>query len=114
MSLRVRRARAAAGEPAGVTIDDRLRRSFRVLRAAIGVMAVAGIVTLAYDGFIAQPAARQSASAQRGLLRANAGMLDQETGLRGWLLTGDRTFLGPYDQGLSEVQRGDAQLRAAL
>ncbi|MGH9094214.1 MAG: histidine kinase dimerization/phospho-acceptor domain-containing protein, partial [Acidimicrobiales bacterium] len=114
MSLRPRRARAAAGLPPATTIDDRLRSTFRLLRVAMAFMALAGIVVVGYDRYNIQPALHRSSNAQRALLLANGGMLDQETGLRGWLLTGDPTFLQPDDQGISETRQGDAQLRAAL
>ena len=41
-------------------------------------------------------------------------MLDQETGLRGWLATGDSTFLTPYTSGLEESETESDALLAAL
>ncbi|MGA9749927.1 MAG: CHASE3 domain-containing protein, partial [Nocardioides sp.] len=41
-------------------------------------------------------------------------MLDQETGLRGWLATGDSTFLTPYTSGLEESETESDELLAEL
>jgi len=51
------------------------------------------------------PAADQRASSERsytltrGAQEMLTAMLDQETGLRGYILTADRRFLGPYREG---------------
>src|SRR4051794_1813495 len=77
-----------------------------ILLLVLGVL-VAGIAVWA-------PAAEQRASSERSyaLTRAAQGMLtamlDQETGLRGFVLTSDRRFLAPYRAGranLAEVER---------
>ncbi|MDM6732547.1 CHASE3 domain-containing protein, partial [Citrobacter braakii] len=38
-------------------------------------------------------------------------MINQETGLRGYLLTGRRDFLAPYDQGASDFDRAVTEAR---
>ncbi|MGW0802049.1 sensor histidine kinase [Nonomuraea sp. NPDC002799] len=37
-------------------------------------------------------------------------LLDQETGVRGYLLSGDREFLGPYTQGMTAEQRSTERI----
>ncbi|GAA3484678.1 sensor histidine kinase [Streptomyces yanii] len=41
-------------------------------------------------------------------------LLDQETGVRGFALTGDKTFLEPYEAGKRDEQRRIARVRAVL
>ena len=41
----------------------------------------------------------------RNVRIAHQAMVDQETGLRAYLLTGDRRFLEPYDQGRTQLAR---------
>jgi CHASE3 domain sensor protein len=39
------------------------------------------------------------------------GMTDAETGERGYILTGDNSYLAPYQRGLSEVRQSTAAVR---
>ncbi|MBN6041248.1 ATP-binding protein [Amycolatopsis sp. 195334CR] len=48
-----------------------------------------------------------------GAQTLTSALLNQETGVRGYLLTGDRRFLAPYPQGLAEQARAVTQLRDA-
>ena len=50
------------------------------------------------------PAVQQS-------LRLDAALLDQETGVRGYVLTGNDTFLEPYTDGLNRAEKANARLR---
>jgi len=40
------------------------------------------------------------------------GLVDQETGERGYVLTGDRAFLAPYREGRASFRRGMSELRS--
>jgi diguanylate cyclase (GGDEF)-like protein len=53
-------------------------------------------------------------SANQALAQAHAGMLDQETGLRGFLVAGQASFLEPYNVGLHELSQGDATLQSYI
>jgi diguanylate cyclase (GGDEF)-like protein len=72
-----------------------------VLLLVLGVI-VAGVAVWA-------PAAEQRASSERSYRLTRAGqemltaMLDQETGVRGYILTGDRRFLQPYRTGRTRL-----------
>ncbi len=48
------------------------------------------------------------------VLRITKDMVDQETGERGYLLTGDEVFLEPYYAGLTNLQRHLSQLRQLI
>jgi signal transduction histidine kinase len=50
--------------------------------------------------------------ASLAVLRLTNAMLDQETGIRGFLLTRDGTFLGPYRQGIRDAAGALAVLEA--
>ncbi|HET6809444.1 MAG TPA: diguanylate cyclase [Acidimicrobiales bacterium] len=54
------------------------------------------------------PRIQNRTDAVTGLRRAHAGLLDQETGLRGFLLARDAKFLQPYNQGRAETSSGNA------
>jgi len=43
-----------------------------------------------------------------------ASLVDQETGLRGYALTGDRAFLEPYTRGVRDQRTNAAELRAGI
>jgi signal transduction histidine kinase len=43
-----------------------------------------------------------------------AALLDQETGVRGYAVTGDRADLAPYDEGVAEQERLTGQMSALL
>jgi signal transduction histidine kinase len=45
-------------------------------------------------------------------VRLEQSLINQETGVRGYGLTGQRSFLGPYTQGVADEQSAVAQLRA--
>ena len=53
-------------------------------------------------------------SSSGSLAEAHAGMLDMETGLRGYLASGTTSYLDPYEAGRSEVAEGDASLEQLL
>ncbi len=86
------------------------------LRAkVVGIMAFPVVVLIASASF-GYVAERRSASLLDAYQHANqvqhaidtvlADMVDAETGTRGYLLTGDETFLAPYERG-STAQRAD-------
>jgi diguanylate cyclase (GGDEF)-like protein len=78
------------------------------------VLLVVGVLLAAVA--VWAPAAEQRASSERSytLTRGAQGMLtamlDQETGLRGYILTGDRRFLEPYRSGSANVERAARSL----
>ncbi|MFD3698897.1 CHASE3 domain-containing protein [Streptomyces sp. NPDC058646] len=52
--------------------------------------------------------------AQREALRLEAALLDQETGIRGYLLAGDPALLEPYERGRQNEQRAVERLTTVL
>jgi diguanylate cyclase (GGDEF)-like protein len=86
------------------------RVSLPILLLVLGVL-VAAVAVWA-------PAAVQRASSERSYALTRdaqqmlTGMIDQETGLRGYLLTDDRRFLAPYRSGRVDVDRVERSLFA--
>ena len=77
---------------------------------ACGITVATFSVVLAHD----LPDLDRLTDARSAARLAHQGMLDQETGLRGWLLTGDRSFLAPYTTGVDETARGEHDVRAQV
>lgn len=81
-----------------------------------GLAAIAILVAIGVN--VGRTVLSQSAdryvSASEGLSLAHAGMLDEETGLRGFLETGLPSFLDPYHSGGDELEQGDAELQQAV
>jgi diguanylate cyclase (GGDEF)-like protein len=72
---------------------------------AVGVNVARTVISQSADRYIA---------ASQALSEAHAGMLDEETGLRGFLETGVPSFLDPYHLGQDELVQGNAQLQQAV
>jgi CHASE3 domain sensor protein len=58
--------------------------------------------------------ARRYVATMQDVARLSTAFSDQETGQRGFLLTGDESFLLPYQQGLSSVRELDSAIKARL
>ncbi len=89
----------------------------RLLLAAGWLTLLTAIVVSAYgastakDGYLRADADRQIELANSALL---VGMVNQETGLRGYANSADRTFLEPYVLGASEVKTELSKLGATV
>jgi len=90
-----------------------LRRRLLLLTSVVIVAVLAGTA-----GALALSSRRDTASAWAARMRSatvaagklEIAMLDQETGQRGYLLTGDPDFLVPYEDGASEFTEVEADL----
>ena len=85
------------------------------LLLVVAVMVIAGTVWVA--GSLKGRALDRGFEQNRAAEHMLEGMLDQETGLRGYMLTGDDRFLEPYRSGEAELRGrrggGEAQRRSA-
>jgi diguanylate cyclase (GGDEF)-like protein len=102
------RARAAANR----SLAQRLSHAFAVVAILI-------VVTLAIAGTSFVLVLSHFESSIGGLIAGHAalddmrkGMLDEETGLRGYLDSGDSVFLAPYYAGRQEIASGEARSAA--
>ncbi|MCW2794452.1 MAG: multi-sensor hybrid histidine kinase [Nocardioides sp.] len=80
----------------------------------VGLVAAVNIAILCYLAFSLDRNLQDATDGGRAVRRAHLAMLDQETGLRAFLITGDRTFLQPYHDGVREVSRQLDEARADL
>jgi diguanylate cyclase (GGDEF)-like protein len=76
-----------------------VRRSHQLTVVALLAMLVLSLLSSGYLLFSSEPRLSQYVDMTRRARDAHEAMLDQETGLRGWMATGDRVFLQPFDAG---------------
>jgi signal transduction histidine kinase len=88
---------------------------FRLVFAALGVLAVLAGVLVAWLTAQTRRTSNELADsilpAQAQAYRLQGALVDQETGVRGYGLTGDARFLQPYTAGLATEKAAAAQLR---
>ena len=75
-----------------------------MLTALIATALVAAGVLLLLEGWLV-PTTNRHVDGGRAIRLAHLAMVNQETGLRAYLLTGKPTFLEPYDSGRVELPR---------
>jgi diguanylate cyclase (GGDEF)-like protein len=97
--------RARAG---GHSLAQRLSRAFAVVAVLIGVtLAIAGTsFVLVLSHF--EPSISGLVAGHVAVDDMRKGMLDEETGLRGYLDSGNTLFLSPYYSGRQEIASGEA------
>lgn len=91
-------------------VDQYLARSFRAMAGLVAAALLVALGTSIVVLGIYQPQLDHLADGRAAERLSNQGMLDQETGVRGWLLTGEGRFLEPYESGKDEVRRGDGAI----
>jgi signal transduction histidine kinase len=91
---------------------------FRVAFAALAVLVVASAAAIAWaltaDQRVSDELDGSILPAQAQAYRLQGALLDQETGVRGFVLTRNPTFLQPYTAGLATEASAAAQLRALI
>lgn len=87
-----------------------LQRSHRFIIAVLGGMLVLSLVSSGYLILVSQPRLSDDIVMVREARDAREAMIDQETGLRGWMATGDANFLEPYASGRKQADSSFAQL----
>src|SRR4051812_48482184 len=95
-------------------IADGVGRVFRQLVVIIVLLGLTLALVFAYLIGTVRPEQNRYRAAGRALDLAHAAMIDQETGLRGYLLVHDKSFLEPYDDGRATLRRQDAVLTREL
>jgi CHASE3 domain sensor protein len=99
-----------------VTQRGSLGRQVVVGAGLVGLLGAAGTATVIMTALqlrSAQRAANVDAVSQRDTETLLSGFVDQETGLRGYLLTGQRGFLQPYVDASATIPRTFDRLQAA-
>ena len=83
---------------------DELQRSNRFTLGVLVSVLLLSLVTSGYLIFVSQPRISSYVELAAEARDAHDGMLNQETGLRAWLATGDPQFLGPYRSGKAHTE----------
>ena len=96
------------------TLARRLRVTLVGLFALLLVAAVALTVALRQAERATSDQVDRTVPARLAASQLLTSLVDQETGLRGYALTGDKSFLEPYRQGLRNEQRARAELRRLI
>ena len=97
----------------GSTLRRRLVLTFVALAALIAVLVV-GAVILSVRLYDAQSAVVDRLfTTYEAAADVNAALLDQETGFRGYALTGNQDYLAPYQQGRGVLASARPRLREA-
>src|SRR3712207_2106919 len=77
--------------------------------ARLRILLAVSVLVIGCSVWLVAGQQRGAVISMQGQLRASGdlltAMLDQETGLRGYVQTGERSFLEPYDAGHSEFDR---------
>ena len=83
-----------------------LQRSHRFVILVLAGMLLLSLVTSGYLILVSQARLSHDIAMVRDARDAREAMVDQETGLRGWLATGNSSFLQPYVSGRRTAERG--------
>jgi signal transduction histidine kinase len=109
---------SASGAPErrlrNLTVQGWFRLVFAVLAVLVVAAALAVVALTARTRDITDELANSILPAQAQAYRLQGALVDQETGVRGYGITGDPRFLQPYTSGRSTEQAAAAELRAAI
>ena len=100
--------------PRGLTTE----RLFAVILAGLGLLVLAAGLSGAYaldrTAAVSNRLADRISPAATQVVVLRAALIDQETGVRGFALTGDRAFLAPYEQGVAAERTAAIRIRELL
>jgi diguanylate cyclase (GGDEF)-like protein len=96
--------------PHDPTLAQQLRRTFVALGVLVGIALAAIALSYAVSACWLTPEFKRSRLAVNAEAAAYAVMLDQENGLRGYLLTHDVSFLEPYTRARGALVRANEAL----
>lgn len=111
MGIRRRGAGRAVDE---LGIAQRLERAFFAVAALIVLTGALAVASFVVELAVFRPQLDTDIDARGGARVAHQGMLDQQAGLRGYLLTGNRSLLDTYDKGRQELASGEATVEATV
>ena len=82
-----------------MSLDRRVSRVARTGLALVAIVAVVNALLISYMALSVASDLDRAAGAARAVRQAHLSMLDQETGLRAFLITGEDEVLDPYREG---------------
>ncbi|WP_328916724.1 MULTISPECIES: sensor histidine kinase [unclassified Streptomyces] len=104
----------AGGRHGRATVQVWFNLVLGVMVLLVLVFAVIGARLLSRTSEISDTLSRQVQPARVEGVRLQTALLDQETGVRGFVLTHDDQFLAPYTEGLSDEETITARLRVLI
>ncbi|WP_067814720.1 sensor histidine kinase [Nocardia inohanensis] len=107
-------ARTALRAPTGLTTRGWFRIILGSMVLVITIGAIVGAHVIGTTAAATNRLIDSSLPAQRAALELQTALRDQETGIRGFALTGDRQFLQPYDAGVTTARQSAEKLRELL
>ena len=96
------------------TLTGRIARLARVVLAALAAATVVSALVLLLLVAVQAPRTTTYTDGARAIRLSHLAMVDQQTGLRAFLLTEDRRFLEPYDRGRADLERENAVARESF
>src|SRR5215469_13910066 len=113
-----------SAEPAPIATTTRRRRWRLSLRRGLVVLVAFSLLVLATAGVVLLVSLSNLTAARQRIVRhidpaevaardLRAALTDQETGVRGYVITGKTDFLDPYSQGLNEEKDALGRLEAS-
>lgn len=98
--------------PRPETLSSAVDRGVRAVVIGSLLISLILVALLGWVSIVSQPQIKSSERALLALQSGHAAMLDQETGLRAFLVNGDLTYLQPYNSGRGDLARANTQLLA--
>ena len=92
------------------SLAGRLHRAFSVVLVGIAATALVSAGVFAYVFLKARPEEHRLLLAGQEARLAHSAMVDQETGVRGYLLSGERVYLTPYLTGTRDLRNEETLL----
>ncbi|MCX5208938.1 CHASE3 domain-containing protein [Kitasatospora sp. NBC_00240] len=100
-----------AGAGTGWTTRRWLRVGVSASLAVLVLLGALGFWVFAHSSAVNNRLVDVSSPALIAAVRLESGLVDQETGIRGYGLTGQSEFLAPYEQGVTQQREAVATLR---
>jgi signal transduction histidine kinase/CheY-like chemotaxis protein len=100
--------------PDAHSLSDQIRRLRRVVGGAIAAMAVANLVLILVGALVVLPKTARYRDGSEAIRQAHLAMLDEETALRAYLITGEQRFLDPYRAGRQALDGHNTAAREAF
>lgn len=101
----------SAAAPAA-SLTRRIGSLARLMMLAIGITSLVGGLVLALVLTVVAPRTEDYTEGVRAIRLAHLAMVDQQTALRAYLVTDDRRFLDPYEEGVRDLPARNAEVRA--
>ncbi len=101
-------------QPPSLTVQGWFRLVFAVIAILVAASAVIIFQLVDRGRAVSDELAGSILPAQAQAFRLQGALVDQETGVRGYAITGDSRFLQPYTTGLAAAKNAEAQLHALI